>query len=64
MAWKRDVLPNQRIYMVKKGKVGYFGFLVGPEGQDPLKVPPGGAGPERTCEAQKGLQATLPLGNH
>ncbi len=51
-------------FMVKKGNVGYFGFSVGPEGQDPSKVPSGGSGPERTCEAQKGLQATLPLGNH
>ena len=64
VAIKWDRLQKQEIYMVKKGKVGYFGFSVSPEGRDPLKVPPGGSSLVRTCGAQKRLQATLPLDDH
>ena len=60
VAIKGDMSQKQEIYRVEKGKVEYFGFSVGPEGQDPLKVPPGGSGPERVCGVQKRLQAPYP----
>ncbi len=48
VATKRDMSPNQEFYCVRKGKMGYFGFAEGPEGHNPLKVPP-------EVQAQSGL---------
>ncbi len=46
---------------MENGGFRFFGPSEGPEGHNPLKAPPGGAGPERTCEARKWLVATLLL---